>query len=226
MSVAGILSNVMQAIGVGAKRHLSSFSFLETVADDYTIIAKDGSMMTLLRIDGVKKVIGQDELNNIVDRMNVQMSPYLADEGQAIQVWFARDPDLSGEMIREMLQGPRGIAKRLSLDLDDVFEERQRTLPKWVVWEGFYIALWTRMSVLTKKEREIVKRRRKIPKIVPSLADAQNPLRIGTALKDRHNAFVRSFESDLKDIEIRFKTMDTDEAIQAIGVAAAHTWPW
>ncbi len=216
MSVAGILSNVMQAVGVGAKRHLSSFSFLETVADEQTIVAKDGSMLTLLRIDGVKKVIGQDELNAIVDRMNVQMSPYLADEGQAIQVWFARDPDLSGEMIRDILQGPRGIAKRLSLDLDDVFEERQRTLPKWVVWEGFYIALWTRMSVMTKKEREVVKRGMKIPKIVPSLADAQNPLRIATGLHDRHRAFVRSFESDLKDIEIRFKTLNTDEALTAI----------
>lgn len=216
MSFTGLLSNVMQAFGVSAKKHLSSFSFLETAADKWTIVGKDGSMMSLLRIDGVKKVIGQDELANIIERMNVQMSPYLADEGQAIQVWFARDPDLSGDMVREMLQAPRGIAKRLTLDLDDVFEERQRTLPKWVVWEGFYIALWTRMSVLTKKEREAEKRKLKIPKGIPSIVDAQNPLRIGTALRDRHAAFVRSFESDLKEIEIRFKRLDSHEAVQAI----------
>lgn len=216
MSITGIMSGILQAIGVGSKKHLSSFSFLETTDGKHTIVGKDGSMMTLLRIDGVKKVIGQGELNSIIDRMNVQMAPYLAEEGHAIQVWFARDPDLSGEMIREALQAPRGIAQRLPLDLDDVFEERQRTLPKWVVWEGFYIALWTRMSIMTKKERDIAKRSIKTPKALPGLADAQNPFRRGAALRDRHNAFVRSFGADLKEIEIRFEVLEAREALRAV----------
>lgn len=216
MSIPGIFSSLMQAAGVGTKKHLSSFSFLETVDREHVLVAKDGSMATILRIDGVKKVIGDDELKEIIDKMTIQMSPYLAEEGRAMQVWFARNPDLAPEMIREMMSGPRGVAKKLALDLDDLFDEKQRTLPNWVVWEGFYIVLWTRMSILTKKEREAAKRQTKTPKTIPTLADAQNPFTIGTALLARHQAFVQGVETDLKSIDIRFKRLDTHDAVKAI----------
>lgn len=216
MSIPGFFSNVMQAVGVGTKKHLSSFSFLETVDGEEILIAKDGSMASILRIDGVKRVIGDDELKEIIDKMTLQMSPYLADEGHAVQVWFARNPDLAGEMVREMMTSQRGIAKKLALDLDDLFDEKQRTLPKWVVWEGFYMVLWTRMSVLTKKERDGEKRRTRTPKTIPTLADTQNPFRIGRALMDRHKAFVSGVCTDLKSIDIRFKLLDTHDAVKAI----------
>lgn len=216
MSIASTVSNVMQALNVGTKKHLSSFSLLETTDGEHTIVAKDGSMMSIFRIEGVKKVIGSDGLKDIIDKMNIQMTPYLADEGQAIQVWFSRNPDLAAELVRQQTLPRRGIAQKIPLDLDDLFDEDQRILPKWVVWEGFYMVLWTRMSVLTKKDRENERRKMKTPKTVPTLVDTQNPFRVGSALKDRHMAFVKGVGSDLRSIDIRFKLLDTHEAIQAI----------
>ncbi len=216
MSIPSFTANVMQALNVGTKKHLSSFSLLETTDGEHTIVAKDGSMMSILRIDGVKKVVGDDELRNIIDRMNIQMSPYLTDEGQAIQVWFSRNPDLAQQLVRETTSPRRGVAQKLELDLDDLFEEDQRILPKWVVWEGFYMVLWTRMSILSKKDRENERRKTKTPKNIPTLADTQNPFRVGSALKDRHMAFVKGVGTDLRSIDIRFKLLDTHEAMDAI----------
>lgn len=216
MSLTSIVSSTLGAFGVGTKKHMSSFCFLETSDGEDLLVAKDGSLATLIRIDGIKQVLGPEELQAIIESMNMKMSPYLVQEGHAIQVWFARDPDLSSQMVKDMLRTPRSVAKKLDLDLDDVFLERERNLPAFVTWEGFYIAVWTRLSVLTKKEMEAAKAELKPPAAVPGLADAQDPFRVGKAIRDRHRAFARSFLQDLKEIQIRARILDVHEAIKAI----------
>lgn len=216
MSLTSILSSAMGAYGVGTKRHVSSFCFLETSDGEDLLVAKDGSLATVIRVDGIKQVLGTEELEAIVGKMNMRMSPYLTREGHAIQVWFARDPDLSVQMVKDMMKTPRGVAKRLDMELDDLFGERELNLPRFVTWEGFYMVLWTRLTVLTKKEMESAKAEMKTPKGIPSLGDAQNPFGVARAIKDRHRAFVQSFLTDLKDIHIRAEAIDVHEAIKAM----------
>jgi intracellular multiplication protein IcmB len=211
-----MFSSLMGAIGVGTKKDLASFCFLETADGENTLVAKDGSLATIIRVDGIKQVMGSDELNSIVNEMSLKMAPYLTQEGRAIQVWFARDPDLSQQMVRDVLRTPRGVADRLALDLEDVFREREKNLPEHVVWEGFYIVLWTRLSILTKREIEASKLELKVPKLMPRIEDAQDPFRIGRVLRDGHYAFVKSFLSDLAGIQIRAEEIDTHEALKII----------
>src|SRR5690606_36808590 len=99
----------------------------------------------MIRVDGIKQVLGSEELDNIIAEMNIKLSPFLAREGYAMQFWFARDPDLAPQMVKDLIRPQRGTANKLGLDLEDLFTERELNLPKYVVWEGFYIALWTRL---------------------------------------------------------------------------------
>lgn len=211
-----LISGAMGAFGVGTKRDISSFCFLETSDGADILVAKDGSLGTVLRIDGVRQVLGADELMKIVDDMNMRMSPYLIRDGHAVQVWFARDPDLSSQMVKDLVMPARRVARKLNLDLDDLFNEREENLPKYVTWEGFYIVLWTRLSIFTKKEIETAKLQTEIPKIWPQIGDTQDTLRAAKALKDRHRAFVTSFLADLKDIHIRAEALEVHEALKAM----------
>lgn len=216
MGITSMFSSLMGAVGIGTKKDLASFCFLETADGENTLVAKDGSLATIIRVDGIKQVMGGDELDSIVKEMSLKMAPYLSQEGRAIQVWFARDPDLSRQMVKDVLRTPRGVADRLALDLEDVFREREKNLPDHVVWEGFYIVLWTRLSILTKREIEAAKLELKVPRMMPRLDDAQDPFRIGRVLRDGHYAFVKSFLSDLAAIQIRAEEIDTHEALKVI----------
>lgn len=216
MGITSMFSSFMGAVGIGTKKDLASFCFLETADGENTLVAKDGSLATIIRVDGIKQVMGNDELNSIVNEMTLKMAPYLTQEGRAIQVWFARDPDLSQQMVRDVLRTPRGVADRLALDLEDVFREREKNLPDHVVWEGFYIVLWTRLSILTKREIQAAALELKVPKMMPRIEDAQDPFRIGRVLRDGHYAFVKSFLSDLAGIQIRAEEIDTHEALKII----------
>lgn len=216
MAITSLLSNVTAAFNSMTKKSLSSFCFLETSDGNDVLVAKDGSLATMIRVDGIKQVMGDNELEHIISSLNRQLGTYLGSEGHALQVWFSRDKDLAPQMIKDYMSTPRDVASRIPMTLDDVFDEDEQHLPKFITWEGFYIVLWTRMSVLTKKERDNARIELKPPALMPTVSDAQDPFRVGVMLRDRHWSFVKSFISDLRDVSIRASTMNVHEAIKAV----------
>lgn len=216
MSVTGLFSTAANIFNSGVKKPMSSFCFLETSDGENIMVAKDGSLSSVIRIDGISQIMGDEELKQIINDMNMKMSPYLNKDGHAFQVWFSRDPDLSGQLVKDLVKPSRAVAKKLDLDLEDLFLERERNLPKYVVWEGLYFVLWTRLSVLSKKEMEAARVELTPPKVAPSFGDAQDPFRVGRAIRDRHKAFVSNFLTDLKDIHVRGELINAHEAIKAM----------
>jgi len=216
MGIANVIANIIDATSSTSKKAVSSFSFLETTDGQHTIIGKDGSLMSIIKVDGVKHVMGSDEMNQIINSLSLKMSSYLAHSGHAIQIWFARDPDLAPMMIQKQLHTPRATAEALNLDLEDVFAERERHLPRFVVHESFHIALWTRLSSLTKPERERAKIESRPPKGWPTMADAQDVFRAAKPLVDRHDSFVHSFLNDLAGEDIRADLLNAHDAIRAV----------
>ncbi|MFC4236067.1 ATP-binding protein [Thalassospira xianhensis] len=215
MSLVGLIDTLIAAGGGLGKKSLASFNFLDT-AFGKTLIAKDGSLATLVRIDGIKRMMGGHELNVLVNRANTSLSPYLGRPGHAIQVFFSRDPDLSRDLVKSLNITPRTIAKRLDLNLDDVFEERENVLPNYIVPESFYMVLWTRMSALGKQELKKARVAMKAPPLWPAAANSHNPFLLSNAMTTRHEAFVASFMADLKSFEIRASVTDVHAALGAI----------
>jgi intracellular multiplication protein IcmB len=216
MSITGLFSNLTSAVNSLSKKSLSSFCFWETSNGNEILVAKDGSLGTVIRIDGIKQVMGEEELNRAIHGLNRSLGVYLGEEGHAIQVWFARDKDLSPQLIKDHMRGNRDVASRQSLSFEDIFDEAEAHLPKYITWEGFYVVLWTRLSILTKKERENARLELKPPAMMPSVSDAQDPFRVGQKLTQTHMSFVTSFIGDLKQQSIRASALNVHEAIKAM----------
>ena len=215
MGLATMMTSALGMLDSYLKKSLADYCMVETV-DGYNLVAKDGSLGTVIRIDGIKQLMGPQELLSLVNRANSKMSAYFGRRGHALQVWFCRDPDLSASMVRNMMVPPRTIAKRLDLNFDDLFEERETNMPKYVVFEGFYMVLWTRMSILSKREAKRVDQETKIPPLWPTASDSQNLFRMSSVLGTRHNSFVTSFMADLKAYGIRAETLEGHEALKAM----------
>lgn len=203
-----------------SKKPMSSFCFLETgVSGEHVLVGKDGSLATVVRVDGARMILGSDEMANLVDRLTIKLSSHFSRPGHAMQVWFARDPDYSPLLIRNLMKQPRRVAERLSLNLADLFSERESYLPRWIIWEGNYLVLWTRLSVLTKKELERAKLELKAPAAWPIMADAQNVNLAVRSLHDRHRSYVSSVLADLRDVGIRATALEVHEALRAVRCA-------
>lgn len=216
MALANFVSNAIEAFSSTVKKPVSSFSMLETTDGQQIFVAKDGSLMSIVKIDGITRVIGEPELNNIVHRMTTNMAKYLGQPGHALQFCFVRDPDWSPKMIQGQLGAARATARTLDLELKDLFEERVRFLKDYVVYEAYYVVLWTRLTALTKQEREKAKITSRPPSFWPDMADTQDVFRAARPLRDRHKSFVASFVQELKDVNIRSRAVGVHEGVRAI----------
>ena len=77
---------------------IHSYCRLETV-DNGVLVADDGSLVSLLHLEGSLKHVGVEEYAGIVSGLTEKLQATLSKPGHALQVVFEYDPESSGERI-------------------------------------------------------------------------------------------------------------------------------
>ncbi len=217
-SIVSLIDLFQTLLGGLSKKSLSEYCRLET-ADGPVLVAKDGSMASIIRIDGVGKIMGNAELVSMVNQMSTFLSSSFAGNnggGRAIQVFFSRDPERSADNVREFMLGPRYVANQLHLSIDDLFEERERIFPKWIVHEDFYFVLWTRPNILPRADREEIDEACVPPPILPKMKDTQNIFLAARKLLNSHNSFVSSISQMFSTHGIAHQVLNAHNALGAV----------
>ena len=99
-----------------------SYCRLETV-DNGVLVADDGSLISLLHLEGSLKHVGVEEYMSIVSGLTEKLQATLSKPGHALQVVFEYDPESSGERIAELLQPSRLTAQNLGLRIGPLLED-------------------------------------------------------------------------------------------------------
>src|SRR3546814_12859947 len=90
---------------------------VETSENDVDLVAKDGSLLSVIRLDGMLTLIGNDEfygftkvdegterhVPGVLDNIRLALVPYFSKgekSGHALEAMFRRDPHLSRDLIR------------------------------------------------------------------------------------------------------------------------------
>lgn len=197
------------------KQNLADYCDLETAQDSHTLVAHDGSLCTLIRIDGVRSLTGHKTFyDTIVQPLNNTFGTYLDKKGHTFQFWFSYDPSKTRAVLARMLEPNLETCRRLNLDLSQMFEERMEVLPKWASYEENYLVLWTDQSALSKSENKESNKKRSASKakVVAPLRDAQDPYAANVMLMDRHNTFVSSIVDELLKCDIILQPLNVYEA--------------
>lgn len=139
-------------VQMALKTSVESFIRLETADDSRTIVAKDGSLLTYLRIDGSRQIIGEEEYSRIIEGATIKIGSRFDKRGHALQVFFVRDPARVKRKIEAFIHPSRVSARNIGLEVEDLFDERARHLAKFLAHEECYFVLWTRPSAMTKNE--------------------------------------------------------------------------
>lgn len=200
---------------IALKQTVESFITLETSDDAFTLVSKDGSLMTYLKVDGSRQIIGEKEYNHIIEGATIKMGARFDRLGHAMQVFFVRDPNRIRGYLNQMIRPARTTAKNIGMDLDDLFEERVRNLSRFLTYEEGYFVLWTRPSVLTKSEVKTAAKEASEKKWV-SANFSQFPLAALDALRTRHKSFVSAVTSAMDELGIRCDKMEVHDALKAV----------
>lgn len=206
----------MAWIGGSLGQTTDYYCAIETADSRHTLVAKDGSLLSVIRLYGATELVGPAEFTRIHRGLINTLSPALSRQGHALQVYFHYDKELVREEIRDIFKPAMATADRLKMDLHDLFEERINHLSKYCASEDCFFVLWTRPNSLTKAQFEQSKkskleRSREVK--LPSMKFAQNIMAAVPELRETHDSFVRSVVNDMRDVNLYGVILDVHQAV-------------
>lgn len=211
-TVDSFIAWASSAIGQSAR----SYCEIQTADSQTALVANDGSLVSVIKVDGVEALIGIEEFNRIQDGLMNSLQTTMTRKGQVMQVYFSYNRDEVGSEISQIFEPARETARVLSLALDDLFDERVRYLSNYCACEKVYIVLWTQPGVLTSEQyNRAIKERQKmaVKKKIPPFRNTQNLLAYIADLRDVHDSFVRSLKNDMSSLGINLNVLEVHDAL-------------
>lgn len=197
---------------------VGSYCMLETV-DRGALVADDGSLLSVLRLEGALKQVGVEEYTTIVNGLTEKLQSTLSRPGHSIQIVFEYDPEASGERIREMLLPSRRTAQNLGLHIGPLLENWGTALQRYCSHEACWLVLWTRPGVLSETLRKnAVKERIASISKAPMQPGCQQVSAAIAALHDAHNGFVTGVLDAFRQAELLVYPLTPHEALRDIRV--------
>lgn len=213
------IDSILAWFSTELKQTVESYCDLETADDNHTLVGRDGSLVSVIRVHGVTKLVGTEEFNAIHAGLTQSLQATLKRPGHALQVYFAYDRGTVKPEIDEILSPAKATAKRLRMDLDDLFRERVDYLAKYCAHEELYFVIWTRpYSLSAEQQKRAMKEKLKVireNKVTP-FKNAQNLIAAIPDLREAHSSFVRSIVSDLNGLNVYCQLLEVHEDCYAI----------
>ena len=180
------------------------------------LVCYDGSLVSLLALDGARSMMGTEELDRFVDVAALRLNTAFAHPGHALHVVFERAPDEAEGLADAHAEAARRQAGRLGLDLDDLLAERARRLTPLIAAETLVITCWTRPSVLPREglERSRKALRRKLRDWLPAAGEAQCPHLALEGLWARHEALLDAVCGVLAETGIEGRRLPEEAALR------------
>jgi intracellular multiplication protein IcmB len=224
MAVSKIMAGMLDGIdtlvawlSTGLKTNMASYCVIQTADSPTTLVSHDGSLMTIIEVQGSKNLIGKTEFDAILSGVSQALAPALSRPGHSIQVHFNYSPERVEDEIKEIYSHARATAKHLNLDLQDFLDEREKFLKAYCAHEEVHLVIWTKVKSLTAEQIKAAMAQ-KADKIkqgdYPIFRYTQNIFAAIPDLRDNHESFVRSINNEFDNLNIVSKTLGVHEALK------------
>ncbi|MHA7840883.1 MAG: type IV secretion protein IcmB [Gammaproteobacteria bacterium] len=217
--VVDSIDTILSWISTLLKQTTETYCDLETAEDRYTLVARDGSLVSIIRIHGVTALVGADEFQRLHEGLTLSMQSALSRAGHGFQVLFHYDKEGVAQQIDEIYEPARQTAKDLRLNLDDLFIERRENMSRYCAKEDVFLVLYTRPALLTTEQhKRASKDKVKIIKEnkLPPLKHTQNLMAAFPDLRNSHHSFVRATVNDLENLNVTAALLDVHRALYEV----------
>jgi len=215
-SVLDNIDSLLAWLGASLGQTADYYCTMETADSRHTLVSRDGSLVSIIRLHGATELVGPQEFDRIHKGLINTLSPALSRSGHAVQFYFQYDKDLVKNEIRDIFRPAMATCDRLRMNLGDLFEERINHLSKFCSTENCFIVLWTRPNSLSDTQLKLSNKgkfeRGKEAKLPPARR-AQNVLSAVPELRESHDSFVRSAINDMRDVSLYAVLLDVHQAV-------------
>lgn len=227
-SIIGMINELCIGLSNGLKKNFFNYNNLETAIDTDILVARDGSLLTVLSIDGIREIISPETYYfNIIARFSSALASSFEKGGHVLQSCFHYDPTKSEMLIDEYLRAGYKQCEKLNLDLAYMLDAQKMYSKDSAAQEKNFLLLWTNSKILSKQDAK-TSHKNKVEEFKKSninIKNSANPFIAHEMLIERHRALVYSVVSELNNIGVVTKKLDVITAIREIrmGVDEEYT---
>ncbi|HIF0359055.1 TPA: type IVB secretion system protein IcmB/DotO [Legionella pneumophila] len=206
-------------LSTSLKQTTESYIDLETADSPTVLVNHDGSLLSVLKIEGITGLAGPEEFERLVEGLANSFQAAMGRPGHALQVYFSHDKQNIVKMIKDIYDPAEATASRLELNLRDLFEERVNYLSQYCAEERVYFVLYTRPFNLASDQLKAAnKARMKMIKDTkaPPFKNTQTIFAAVPEIRDTHDAYVRAILNDLDALNVIAKLLEVHDAVHAI----------
>lgn len=212
-----IFDTLAAALGSSMMESMADQIRPETMVNDRTLVLKDGTMMSMISLAGSYRTIGEADFVDMVERVRIGLAAYFADPGHTMEVNFLRDPSAARRFLERIVNRSKRSARGLSMDIDDVLNERIVNLSRFMVSESCLISLYSRPQALSADEvRDDLALIRKRTAMLPPMPGSQIPGKHMESLHARHENFVDAVMTAMRTAGQKVETLSVREALQEV----------
>ena len=131
-------------LSTSLKQSTETYIDLETADSPTVLVNHDGSLLSILKIEGITALAGADEFQTLINGLNNAFQAAMSRPGHALQVYFSHDKQSIKKVIQDIYAPAANTAARLELNLTDLFSERVDYLSQYCAEEKVYFVLVTR----------------------------------------------------------------------------------
>jgi intracellular multiplication protein IcmB len=217
--ILDIIDVILAWMGLSLGQFSEEYCLLESAEDPTTLVARDGSLVSLVKVHGATFLVGPEEFEKIHKTFTQSLQVALSRPGYAVQAYFFHDKEVIEEDLSYILMPARRTAEKLELKLQDLFQEKIQFLKRFCNTEGFYLVLWTRPNSMSKTQAEnSMKNRTEKAKAakIPLFHNAQRFLVGIPELRDAHHSFVNMLLADLNGVGLFSTLLEVHDACRVI----------
>ena len=221
------IETVLAWISSGTKATIDANCNIQTADGPHTLVTNDGSLFSVLQVDGVSSLVGNEEFNAIHDSLKQAFSPFMSVNGHSLQVVFSYSRERVVKKIEDIFAESLQTAEELKLDLNDLVEERVQQMSNYCAVEKVFIVIWTKVSSLTRDQRKkAMSEKAKIikSKNMPVFRYTQNIIAAIPDLRDSHESNVRSVINTASGQGLIINLLESHDALKAIRMEIDRTF--
>lgn len=187
---------------------------LETTNDPFTLIADDGSLVSIIELQGSSSIVGEEEYVRIMASMSNMFNSQMSKSGHSVQVSMHYDPDEVAYEIKELMRASRNTARNLGLEMVDMMDDWEASIAKWCASEHTYISLWTRPQVLSPvQKKSALKNQGNAVVASPKTKGCQVIAKGVREIEDEHRSIVDATVNGFSQAGLLSYVMDSHDAL-------------
>lgn len=184
---------------------------------DGAIVAGDGSLMSMLRVNGALSVMGSDEYAHLFSTLQTALANPMDHPGHALAVYFTFDPYTALRDARAALRPSVEQGSRLGMDVEALMDDWSRAIARYTASESVVVCVWTTPEVLPRSTRKAAgKQRVERLKRGPQGARIMTPDLALEPLRDNHRGFVHGVSQALSEGGLSIDALSANEAVRFI----------